>query len=485
MDTQLLESSNNLGLLALDLKMRGSRSRGFLISAGKPEDKAKLTPLIKELATLGVRLYATEGTSRFLAGAGVNNEQVCRLSDECEPNPQSLLVNGTVDLVINILTGDDVYDSEKTDCRQIRRLATEQLVPVITEVDLALSTLEQLIRRAKAPKSGPPDYDFWAYFEELVIERGGMVNNHAHLDRAGTISREHFKLGHAKMVNKWDIVEEMRRGYTHDGLVRRMSHFLDRMITQGIHTCRTFVDIDAVVELKVVKAALEVKRRFAPRGFTLEIGLQPIKGLLRSEAGNSKMFYEEAAPMVDFLGALPSRDKLLEEQHLDFVMGLAKKYGKTVDVHVDQRNHPEEDETERLAAKAIEHELHGRVTAVHAISVACKMQHVRDRIIERMKTAKMRVVVCPSAAISMEQLDDLSAPIHNSIAPVIKFVEAGIPVSVGTDNIHDLFMPASAGILKDEIWMLAEAIRCYDVELLADIACNKLGVVASRQEAAA
>ena len=53
-------------------------------------------------------------------------------------------------------------------------------------------------------------------------------------------------------------------------------------------------------------------------------------------------------------------------------MRIAKDQGKRLDVHVDQENNPFESETELLALKTIEHGLEGRVSAVHAISVAAK-----------------------------------------------------------------------------------------------------------------
>ncbi|MBX4197780.1 amidohydrolase family protein [Candidatus Parcubacteria bacterium] len=465
-------NQENLGLLALEMKMDGTKARGFLISAGSPADKAALAPLIEELAKLGVRLYATEGTSRFLNERGIKNEAVCRISDDCEPNPRSLILNGTVDLVINILTGDADYDNQRSDSRQIRALAAERLIPVFTDLDVSVATIRRLLQHAAESPSvvGPADYDFWAYFDELVKERGGLWNDHAHLDRAGTLSRQHFALGHAKMTHKWDLVREVKLGYTHDGLVRRMSHFVDRMIAQGIHTCRTFIDADTTVGFRVLQATLDVKRRYADR-FRLEFGIQPLEGLTKPE---SREIYLRASEPADFMGALPSRDNPHPEEHLDFVMSYAREYRKPVYAHVDQRNHPDERETEQLIDMTLKHGLQGRVTAVHAISVAAKPKHIRDGIIRRMVNARLKVVVCPSAAISMEQLDNEVVPTHNSIVPVISLVEAGVPVSIGTDNIHDLFMPASSGDLRREIWMLAEATRCYDVPLLADIACNKL-----------
>ena len=48
------------------------------------------------------------------------------------------------DLVINVLTGDNDYD-ESSDAKLIRSLSIENGIPLITDPDVAIATLEQII----------------------------------------------------------------------------------------------------------------------------------------------------------------------------------------------------------------------------------------------------------------------------------------------------------------------------------------------------
>jgi len=114
--------------------------------------------------------------------------------------------------------------------------------------------------------------------------------------------------------------------------------------------------------------------------------------------------------------------------------------------------------------------MQGRVTFVHAISVACQSTEDRQRIYKKMVDTGTNVTVCPKAAISMKQLKDKLAPVHNSIAQVDEMLDAGINVSIGTDNISDIFVPEDNGNLFEEVLMLASACRLYDLEKLAKIA---------------
>ena len=52
----------------------------------------------------------------------------------------------------------------------------------------------------------------------------------------------------------------------------------------------------------------------------------------------------------------------------------------------------------------------------------------------------------------------------------MELIEGGVEVSLGIDNIHDLFMPLVDGDLWFECRLMMEAIRCYDLELIASIA---------------
>jgi cytosine/creatinine deaminase len=218
---------------------------------------------------------------------------------------------------------------------------------------------------------------------------------------------------------------------------------------------------------------LEVKKKFKGQ-ITFEIGVQPLQGVLDDD---SREQFEKACSMADVVGGLPSKDRPTPERHLDIIMRIAREQNKRLDVHVDQENNPGEHETEMLARKTIEYGLEGRVSAVHAISVAAKPANEQDRIIRLLKDAGVSVIVCPSAALSMKQLD-MTAPLHNSIAPVPKLLDAGVPVYLGVDNVYDLFMPLVDGDLWFECRLLMEACRFYDIDRVAKLATDRSGFAA-------
>ena len=461
-------------LLAFNVKLLGRASKkNVLISAGNAADKERLLPAIKRLSELNLTLFATPGTARFLATQNIAATAIQKIADRAEPNILTFLKGNKLDLVINILTGNHDYD-EQSDVNLIRQLAIENGVPLITDVDVTINTVDQIVtdhQRGKFNYQLSDQSEPWNLrhaFNRFASEFGGLACHHAHFDKAYLISEENLQLGQEDMQKKWELYRFLKENYTRADLIERISRGVETMISQGVVYCRTMVDADSTVKLLPVEAALEVKRIFRGQ-IDFEIGVQPLQGVLDP---TSRKYFEAACEMADFVGGLPSRDRPTPERHLDVIMEIAKRYDKCVDVHVDQENNPLESETELLAQKTIEHGLEGRVCGVHAISLAAKPPSEQDRVIDLIREAGVGIVVCPSAAISMKPLA-MSAPLHNSIAPVVKLRERGVQLFLGVDNIQDLFMPMVDGDMWFECRMLMEATRFYDVRAVAEIACAK------------
>jgi cytosine/adenosine deaminase-related metal-dependent hydrolase len=464
MDTQL-----KIDLIGYNLKMlaKGPQrsQRSLLISAGSRESKEYLLDTCRKMSKLGVCIYATPGTHWFLGKNGVD-------SIETPWNKQhirELFMDKQIGFVVNILTGDTTYD-EKSDAVGVRSLCVKHGIPLYTDRDVARETIDHILSDVEKGTykyeicSADRPWDLRARFLEMVRQRGGWSNHHAHFDKAYLISPANLALGFADMEKKWTLYRHLKENYTHEDLVERISRGLQAVVDQGSQYCRTMVDADSIIGLKPIHAALEVKKRFQDK-IRFEIGVQPLEGLLQTEASLAQ--YLEACKLADFCGGLPSKDRGQEEKHLDIVMKAAKEMGKNVEVHVDQENNPLQNETELLCLKTIEHGMQGRVYGIHSISVSAKEEIEQDRIVALCKKADVGIVICPSAALSMKMLP-MKSPLHNSIGPFVKLKNAGVRTYLGIDNIADLFMPVVDGDMWTEVRMLMEACRHYDLEEVAD-----------------
>lgn len=303
-----------------------------------------------------------------------------------------------------------------------------------------------------------------------------MANCHAHLDRAYTLTPEIWQQASALMEEKWVLNRDIKRKHTDESVQERITYCIEDFIKQGIVACRSHVDADSIVGMLVVTASAKVREKYRGR-FTLQLVAHPLEGFLNTDGTDfdkAKMdLFEEACNVCDVVGGLPSRDRALKDgdkKHADFLFHVAKNLNKDIDVHIDQENNPDEKDTDWFLDKIKENKMEGRVTLVHAISIACQPENERKRLYEKIAAYSTNVTVCPKAALSMKQLKHKMAPIHNSIAQADEMLAHNINVSLGTDNISDIFVPEDNGDLFEEVLTLASALRFYDIPRLAQIA---------------
>jgi carbamoyl-phosphate synthase large subunit len=106
-------------------------------------DKDALLPLARELDALGFRLLATAGTARALAKGGLTAETVLKVN-EGRPNIVDLMINGSVDLIVNTPLGKESFYDEVA----IRRAALDRDVPCLTTLSAASAAFEAIRARA-------------------------------------------------------------------------------------------------------------------------------------------------------------------------------------------------------------------------------------------------------------------------------------------------------------------------------------------------
>ena len=127
---------------------------GFRLSAGgrilatiADQDKQEALPLLRELADMGYRLYATSGTLALLSSHGIPATPVYRLGER-RPHLVDLIRDGQFELVINTITHGGQREREGF---LIRRTAVERGILCMTSLDTVAAALDALKGRSKKP----------------------------------------------------------------------------------------------------------------------------------------------------------------------------------------------------------------------------------------------------------------------------------------------------------------------------------------------
>ncbi|HMP89376.1 MAG TPA: hypothetical protein PJ991_04200 [Kiritimatiellia bacterium] len=332
------------------------------------------------------------------------------------------------------------------------------------------------------------DTPYFKLLRDRIEALGGMYNAHLHLDRSGTLAFDGGFSGscHLSISTKHQLIPHIHAGpaYDPDNLERRVSEYLDALVATRSCRADTLVDVTADrVGTSALEVFLELKARFAAK-LDLRVGAYSPLGFKDSEPERWALLCE-AARRADLIGSLPERDDHVDypdhigfREHCRRILSLAMDLDRGVHMHVDQRNHPLENGAE-IALDVIE-ELQvpamstgePRVWFVHFISPSTYEESRFQRLLDRLLKHRVGVICCPSAAISMNQLRQEYTPTGNSIARVLELIAAGVPVRVGSDNVCDITSPAGTPDLMAEMYVLANAVRYYDIDVLAHLAAG-------------
>lgn len=109
-------------------------AKSVLVSSGDVRGKVDMLDACRLLSDNGYKIYATDGTAKFLNNNGVTAQPVCWPDEEGE-NVLDLIANHGVELIINIPKNHT--KRELTNGYRIRRQAIDHNIPLLTNARLA------------------------------------------------------------------------------------------------------------------------------------------------------------------------------------------------------------------------------------------------------------------------------------------------------------------------------------------------------------
>jgi len=112
-------------------------TEGTVFISVRKKDQEKILPIAKKLQELGFKILATDGTAEFLRKHGIDAEVVLKIS-QGRPNILDAIINGQVNLIINIPSGK----RGKTEGYMIRRAAVDYSIPYITTIPGAMAAVK-------------------------------------------------------------------------------------------------------------------------------------------------------------------------------------------------------------------------------------------------------------------------------------------------------------------------------------------------------
>ena len=300
---------------------------------------------------------------------------------------------------------------------------------------------------------------------QKIRKQGGWVNCHSHIDRSFTIDKTLYRLANKLRHEKWIVNTKLRKTSTVAQIYDRMARSLELMIAQNVQAIGSFIDVDPYTKDKAILAAQKIKDKYKSQ-IIIKFINHSSYGILTKE---TRQWFEVGADFADIIGGMVKANQGKEREYLDIILKTAKDKKKMAHVHVDEVNSKEETETEILAKKTIEYKLQGKIVGVHGISINTHPKKYRSHLYKLMRKANLMMVACPISWLNSRRSEDLT-PTHNPTTPVDEMLPEGITVGIGTDNIADLFMPYNDGNIWNDLRVLMEMNRLYDIDTLIKIA---------------
>ncbi len=300
---------------------------------------------------------------------------------------------------------------------------------------------------------------------DKIKQNKGWVNCHSHIDRAYTISPNLYKLANKLRHEKWLLNTDLRKNSTVEEIYDRMAKSLELMITQSVSAIGSFIDIDPFTKDKAIQAAQKARDKYKSQ-ITIKFISHSSYGIMTKE---TKDWFEVGADFADIIGGMVKANADRQNEYFDIILQTAKEKNKMTHVHVDEENVISEKETQLLARKTIEHNMQGKVVGIHGISINTHPKKYRQELYKLMIQAQVMMIACPISWLNSRRTEELT-PTHNPTTPVDEMIPQGITVGIGTDNIADLFMPYNDGNLWNDLRVLMEMNRLYDIDELVKIA---------------
>jgi len=126
--------------------------QGSILFSIADRDKPEALPIIRKFSQVGYKLYATEGTAAMIEAVGIPVKMISKKLSEGHPNVIDIISDGTVNGVVNTITGGRI---PLRDGFEIRRAAAEKRIPCFTSLDTARVAVEALVNGGQIYSAQP------------------------------------------------------------------------------------------------------------------------------------------------------------------------------------------------------------------------------------------------------------------------------------------------------------------------------------------
>jgi cytosine deaminase len=296
---------------------------------------------------------------------------------------------------------------------------------------------------------------------DRVVDAGGslvapgFVDCHVHLDKA-LIADSLPSNDSGTLAEAISNVHARKADYTVEDVRDRAIRAIELHVEHGCTRLRSHVDVDTIGEL-VPLEGVQAAREACADVADVQIVAFPQEGIL-SDPGTEELLDRTLHEGADAVGGMPDNERTDADtrRHVDVCLDLAREHGVPVDMHVDETDDPSARSLEYLAARTIEADLDGQVTAGHTCALAAYDEPHARRVVTRVAEAGISAVTNPPTNLLLQGRAD-QHPRRRGVTRVDQLREAGVTVAAGQDCIRDGFYPYGRASMIETALLTAHA----------------------------
>ncbi len=291
--------------------------------------------------------------------------------------------------------------------------------------------------------------------EQVIDGKGNVllppfVDSHVHLDATLTAGQPEWNES-GTLFDGIRIWSERKQDLTREDVKKRARKTIENMVGHGIQHVRSHVDVTDP-HLIAAQALLELREELKDQ-IDLQLVAFPQEGILSYPHGRELM--EQAVKEgLDVVGGIPHFEFTTEYgwQSVHFLMALADKYDRLVDVHCDEIDDPASRNLEVLATEAYERGMKDRVTASHTTAMGSYNNAYTYKLFRLLKMSDINFVSNPLVNVHLGGRFD-TYPKRRGVTRIKELTNAGINVSFGEDDVQDPWNPLGNGNMLDVVTM--------------------------------
>jgi len=293
----------------------------------------------------------------------------------------------------------------------------------------------------------------------------GFYNMHFHLDSVLKIGDPRYNVS-GTLWEGIQIWAEVKNKLSETEVLSRVERAVKWMAAYGTLWLRTHADT-TTSNLNNVKALVRGRKELKDL-VNIQVTSFPQDGI-RTDPGNLERLEKSLELGADNVGMIPHNEWTREDgvKSIEDAFGLAKKYNKDIDGHIDETDDPSSRFLEVVAANAVRNRWTGRVAAGHVTASHSWDAAYRYRISSLIARAGITIVANPLINMHLQgRLDGY--PKRRGMAPIKFFLSSGVNVSLGHDCIMDPWYPLGVGDMLQCLFMAVHVDQMMGQQELAD-----------------